>query len=451
MRDLALALIIAWLLVRTFRRTDYGAYLWAWLSLMNPHKMSYGFAYGMPWAQATAAVTLLCLPFSKQRRAFPLNGGIVALLLLWGWMVITSIFSINPTDMVLERFIFVSKIYLMLLVTLMLVHGRKNIETLLWVVMGSLAFFGVKGGLFTIATGGSYRVWGPPESMLEENNALAVALLVVMPFVYYLRHTAQQRWLRSALAVAMLLLGASVLGSQSRGALLALLAMAFVLGAKSKYPVRFSFALLVFIGLGIAFMPDSWTQRMDTIQNYSDDNSAMSRLYTWRTLWNVALDRPIVGAGFRADTAALFLRYAPTDSQYAGLQGMAWVAHSIYFQALGEHGFVGLALYLSIWIWIWLAAGRMARQAERIDGLSDWMPLLLRMCQVSTVGFLAGGAFLSLMNHDLPLYILVFVTQCQRELQDHLARSGTASRSPGAAPASPSPVATATAVAGPRS
>lgn len=433
MRDLLLAVVIAVLLLRTLRRAEVGAYTWAWLSLMNPHKMSYGFAYSMPWAYATAGVTMLSAVFSKSRRSVPLNGGTVALLTLWAWMVVTSLLSINPPELVLERFIFVSKVFVMLLVTLMLVHGRRNIETLLWVVIGSVAFFGIKGGVFTILTGGSYRVWGPPESMLEENNALAVAVLVVMPWVYYLRHTAAKRWLRLAMAAALVLLGASVLGSQSRGALVALFAMAFVLGLKSKYPVRFSLAMVVLIAVGIAFMPDTWSQRMDTIQNYGDDNSAMSRLYTWRTLWNVALDRPIFGAGLRADTPALFARYAPNEAQYAVFQGMAWVAHSIYFQALGEHGFVGLSIYMWMWAWIWIAAGRMARQADRIDGLRDWMPLLLRMCQVSTVGFLAGGAFLSLMNHDLPLYILVFVTQCQRELKDHLARVGGVAGPDGAA------------------
>lgn len=437
MRDIVLSLVMVVLLLKALRKPEYGAYTWAWLSLMNPHKLTYGFAYSMPWAHATAIITLLCLPFSKSRRPLPINGGVVALLLLWAWMTVTSVVSLNAFDLVWERWIFVSKIYLMLLATLMLVRGRQQIDTLLWVVVVSIGYFGLKGGIFTVVTGGSHRVWGPPGSMVEENNALAVALIVVLPLMYYLRHTASNRWVRLGLLVSMVFVGASILGSQSRGALLGLLAMMFVLCFKSKQPVRFSLAALVLIGVGIAFMPDSWTQRMDTIQNYSTENSALSRLYTWHTLWNVGLDRPLVGAGFRADNLALFNRYAPQDAIYASVQGRFWVAHSIYFQALGEHGFVGLVLYLSLWVWTWIAAGRTANLAERMPGLQAWVPLLMRMCQVSTIGFCAGGAFLSLMNLDLPFYILAFVTLCQcavKEQQQPAARTQPAVPSQGVNP-----------------
>lgn len=418
MRDLFLASVFVLLLLRTFRHAETGAHLWAWLSLMNPHKLTYGFAYSVPWAYMTAIVTLVCFPFSKSKRPLPMNGGVILLLLLWFWMTVTSVVSINPSEMVWDRWIFVSKIYLMLLVTVMLVRSRKQIDVLIWVVVISIGFFGFKGGVFTVATGGSYRVWGPPDSMVEENNALAVALMIVLPLMYYLRLTSSTKWVRWLMSAAMLFCGVSVLGSQSRGAFLALLAMAFVLGAKSKHPVRFSLVLAMVLSLGVAFMPDSWTERMDTIQNYSGDTSAMSRLYTWETLWNAAKDRPLVGAGFRADTIDLFNRYAPVDEKYSSVAGTAWVAHSIYFQALGEHGFVGLFLFLAVWAWVWIAGGRLAKRAQRIAEFSAWMPLLLRMCQVSTVGFCAGGAFLSLMLLDLPYYIVAFVTLCQCELDE---------------------------------
>lgn len=423
MRDLLLAGIVVALLLRTFRHAETGAHLWAWLSLMNPHKMTYGFAYSMPWAYATALVTLVSLLFSRTRKPLPLYGGVVALLLLWFWVTVTSIFSINPGELVFERWIFVSKIYLMLLVSIMLISGRKQIDTLVWVVALSIGFFGLKGGVFTVATGGSYRVWGPPDSMVEGNNELAVALMVVMPLMYYLRATSARAWVRWLLLAMMVFSGAAALGTQSRGAFLALLAMASVLGLKSKHPVRFSVLLVIVLSIGIAFMPDSWSERMDTIQTYEGDSSAMSRIYTWTTLWNVAIDRPLLGAGFRADSVELFNRYAPTDAKYAIFVGLYWVAHSIYFQALGEHGFVGFFLYVFIWIWVWFAAGRMAKRAEAIPEFSAWMPTLLRMCQVSTIGFCTGGAFLSLMNLDLPFYILAFVALCQREVLNHGARA----------------------------
>ena len=54
MRDLFLAGVFVLLLLRTFRHAETGAHLWAWLSLMNPHKLTYGFAMNMPLAAIAA-------------------------------------------------------------------------------------------------------------------------------------------------------------------------------------------------------------------------------------------------------------------------------------------------------------------------------------------------------------------------------------------------------------
>ena len=51
----------------------------------------------------------------------------------------------------------------------------------------SLAIYGIKGGVFTLDGGGSNKVWGPPSSMIFDNNQLAVGLLVCIPLMNYLR------------------------------------------------------------------------------------------------------------------------------------------------------------------------------------------------------------------------------------------------------------------------
>jgi len=341
----------------------------------------------------------------------------VVQMLLLGWMTLTSFFAIAPADAVFDRWLFVFKINVMLWVTWMLVCDARQLRVLIWVVTLSVAFFGIKGGVWTVLTGGGGRVWGPPGGMLQENNALAVGLVVLMPMLYYLRQTEPRGWLRHALTAAMVACAFSILGSQSRGALVALLAMAFFLGLKSKHPVRTSLALVVLGVVAGSFMPDSWTSRMDTINTYQSDNSAMSRIWTWHTLWNAAVDRPFVGAGFLADNREVFARYAPTDEIYRQFQGHVFVAHSIYFQMLGEHGFVGLGLYLVLGLTSWRTARRVARTTRDDEVLGSWLPLLMRMVQVSLIGFAVGGAFLSLAYVDLPFMIVGFVV-----LGDALAR-----------------------------
>ncbi len=406
MRDIVLTLIIFGALPFIFRWPVLGAYMWAWLGMMTPQKMTYGFAFSLPFAYAVAAVTLLVFVINKKRRSIPKTTATVLWVLLLFWMTVTSFFALNTQEAVLDRWIYVFKIHLMLAISLMLVTEQRHFKWLVWVVTLSVAFFGTKGGIFTITTGGSGRVWGPPGGLLQGNNELAVGLVMLVPYLYWMRETIQNKWARWGLMLSMFLCVLSILGSQSRGALLSIAAMALMLALKSRRKVRTTLVLGVALAMAVALMPDTWTKRMDTIQEYQADGSAMSRIWTWTTLWNVAKDRPMVGAGFRADTGAVFQRYAPQGEEWSMYDGQVFVAHSIYFQMLGEHGFVGLGLFIALWVAVWVLAGRTAREAQRYPDLAPWLPLLMRMTQVSQIGYLVGGAFLSLAYLDLPYYLL---------------------------------------------
>lgn len=409
MRDLLLTLIVAGLIPLALARPHIGACLWAWISIMNPHTMTFGFARNLPWAQIAAVVTFLAFAFNGRRRhALPWSAGTGFMLALMLWVTITSVFSINAPAEVWDRWIFFMKILGMLLLSLTLVRGREQIELLIWVLVVSVGIFGVKGGIWTVLTGGGGRVWGPPGGMMEDNNSIAIGLIIVLPWMYYLWMVNKHRWIKYGLIFSMVFSTFAVLGTQSRGALLGLLVMGLMLGLKSKHAVRTSLVIAILAVVGITFMPDTWTTRMTTISGYSADTSAMSRLWTWQTLWNLAIDRPLVGGGFRSDSMQVFSVYSPIEGRGAFLQPV-YVAHSIYLQALGEHGFPGLFLFMAIGFWTWFTAGKLGRVAKGQAAYQDWVPLLMRMSQVSLAGFAVGGAFLSLMVFDLSYYIFAIV------------------------------------------
>jgi probable O-glycosylation ligase (exosortase A-associated) len=203
------------------------------------------------------------------------------------------------------------------------------------------------------------------------------------------------------MTLMMILLAASALGSHSRGGFLALGAMAVVLWWRSPGKVLGAFVMVV-AGLSlIAFMPEHWTERMATIQTYKDDQSALGRFSAWWVSWRVALEYPF-GVGFNLARPELFARYSP----YPDLGTP--VAHSIYFQVLGHHGFVGLFLFLLIWVSTWFTAARVRREAAGIPQ-ARWCVDLAGMCQVSLAGYLVGGAFLNLSYFDLPYNLMVLV------------------------------------------
>jgi probable O-glycosylation ligase (exosortase A-associated) len=97
--------------------------------------------------------------------------------------------------------------------------------------------------------------------------------------------------------------------------------------------------------------------------------------------------------------------------------GDVHAAHSIYFQVLGEHGYIGLILFLLIWFFAFRTAAKIRADAPKRPE-TPWLGQLAGMCQVSLVGYAVGGAFLSLAYFDLPYNILVVLVVSLRWLQE---------------------------------
>jgi len=398
-RDLLVIAIVLLGAGAALRRPWVGVMLWSWLSIMNPHRFAWGIAYDAPLAAIAAGATLLGLVMTKERES-PFKGTPTVLLALFMvWMTLSWLFGLS-TEGDYHQWNKVMKIDIMIFVALMLLHSKKHIFALMWVCVGSLALLGIKGGIFTIITGGGYRVWGPPDSFISDNNEFALALVMTIPLMRFLQLQLTGTWARHGMTLAMLLCAAAALGTHSRGALIAMVAMSLFLWWRGKSRVAGGIVIAVAAFALLAFMPENWTERMVTITEYAEDRSALGRISAWWNAWNLAFDYPF-GVGFNAARPELFMKYSPTPE-------FVHAAHSIYFQILGNHGFGGLAIYLLLWISTWRMAGRLRVQAVPI-AQARWCSELGAMAQVSLLGYAVGGAFLSLSYFDLPYNIMVMV------------------------------------------
>jgi probable O-glycosylation ligase (exosortase A-associated) len=401
-RDILVVSIVLLGAMAALRRPWIGVMLWTWVSLMNPHRQTWGFAYDMPVAAIAAGSTLIGLLITKDRGS-PFKGPPVAWLVVFiVWITLSWLSGLDPVGDY-DQWNKVMKIYLMTLVALALLRSKAHIFAFIWVMVISLGFLGAKGGAFTLATGGNYRVWGPPETFIAENNAFAIAIVMTIPLVRFLQLQLESRWARHAMTLVMILLAVCALGSQSRGALLATGAMSLVLWWRLGRHRAFGLIVMVILGAAlVAFMPDTWGDRMSTIKTYDEDLSAMGRLAAWGVAWRIGFDYPL-GVGFFAARPELFLKYSP----YAHfLGGHSPVAHSIYFQTLGHHGFIGLAIFLGMWISSWRVASAIRREVRDLPQ-ATWCRDLAGMVQVSLIGYAVGGAFLDLAYFDLPYNLLV--------------------------------------------
>ncbi|NCT82157.1 MAG: putative O-glycosylation ligase, exosortase A system-associated [Comamonadaceae bacterium] len=406
MLTLALAISLATLAILGLRHPAIGVLGWTWVSLMNPHVLTWRLA-GAPVAALMAVSTLIGLLTTSDRRNLKFSPEMVVLGLFMVWMCITLPFSVS-FDESFKLWNRVMKIDLMILVALFVLYSRKHITMLCWVLVVSIGIYGVKGGLFTLATGGSYRVWGPEGTYIFGNNEVALALVMVIPLMRYLQMTSSNVWIRRGLVAAMVLCAVAAIGSQSRGALLAITAMATVMWWRGPHRLPVGLLMLLLGVLLVVFMPDSWTERMSTIKTYDQDDSANQRLNAWEMAWNIAKDR-LFGAGFMVSVPEVCVVYSPIPTDCRA-------AHSIYFMVLGEHGFIGLGLFLTFWIMVWRAAGRLRVEALRKPETA-WLSPLGAMAQVSLAGYAVGGAFLSLSYYDLPYNVMVLVVLGRRWME----------------------------------
>lgn len=398
-RDLLVLGIVFGALPFVLRRPHYGVLLWSWLAFMNPHRMSWGIAYDFPVAMVAGLVTLFSVLVTSEPKKLPVTPVTVTLILFVIWMSISTVFAFSPDAM--EGWEKMIKIQLIIFVIIMIMRTRERINQLVWVIVLSLGYFGVKGGVFTILTGGNFRVWGPPGSFIEGNNELALALLVVLPLVGYLYTQEQRKWIKWGLLVSMPLILLSVLGSYSRGAFVGLACMLVIMWLKSRRKFLIgSVTTLVLLG-SISFMPEQWQERMETTTTYQEDASAMGRINSWWFAYNLAMDRPLTGGGFGTFEPDLFLIYAPNPFDFHD-------AHSIYFEVLAEHGFVGLFLFLLLGFLALRNGSWIMRHTAGREDL-EWANRLASAVQVGLVGFAAAGAFLGLAYYDLPYNLIAIL------------------------------------------
>lgn len=393
-RDLAVMLVVFGSIPYIFKRPWIGILVWAWLSYMNPHRLGWGFANNMPVAMITALALLTALLFGKEKKSIPYDRTTILWMIFIAWMGISTIFAIyfHAAWMQYEKIL---KIQLLTFITMMLIVDQKKLNLLIWVICISIGYFSIKGGLFTLTTGGGFRVWGPPGSFIEENNTLALATLMVVPLFFYLFRIEKRKWIRLGLLAAIVLSVISAMGSQSRGAFLTVIAVGCYFWLTSKYKLVTGIVLVLMAISIFNFMPESWHKRMDTIQHYDTDESATGRLNAWTYAINAANHR-FTGAGLDSWKQGTFQMWAPDPTD-------VHAAHSIYFSILADHGWPGLIMFLMILFFVWLNLRFVVKHSD-----NDQEVLLAKMLKVTMVAYMSGGAFLSLSYFDLPWHMISF-------------------------------------------
>lgn len=411
MRDLFMFAVLPIFLYAMAKRPFIGLGMWVWTALFFPNAWVYGAASSLRYNLIFTAITIISYLAMKKKPKFQLDGLTLAVFLFFIWTTISTMLTIGIPDVAWELWNRFAKIITLFFFALLVVEKKLHVDFLLACVVLSVGFYANLESLKFIVSGGSHMIHGMHGHVLADRNELAIAFCMTLPICYYFlgEYGKRSNILRYGLIGTIGLLVFGVIGTQSRGGFIALAALGAYLFIKSERKILLGILIIILVVAIGELASDEWVNRINTIETASDDASFMGRVVAWKLSFILAMQNPFFGGGFKA-----LENYSVWSSLSQEFFSYPWfytgdllpnpqlprAAHSVYFQVLGDHGFVGLGIYVTILVWTFLKASDINRKAKK-EGLPNWLSNLAAMLQLSIFAFALGAAALSFAYFDL--------------------------------------------------
>ncbi len=405
-RDLRLVATLLALVPVSLLRPWVGVLAWFWMAYFAPHSFTWGFGRNRPVAMVVGGATLAGFVRSGQeKRPLPRCASVILLGLFTLHITLSSLFAYDPL-LAWEKWNWVTKSLLMTFVTISLFQDRQRLRWLYVVAAVSLGLHGLKGGLWVLKTGGGERVFGPERSFFEDNNTFGLALCMVLPMLLCLARDEPRLWLRRAMRVIFGFSIIAILFTYSRGAFIGLLVVVCGMVWRSPWRLRLAVTAIVVSLVVVAVIPERLRERISSIGAQQSmetrDSSTVGRLQAWQTATQIALRHPFFGEGFRA------LWHGELWTEFYGYDfTAARDAHSLYFEVLAEHGFLGLGIYLGV-VGTTLVTLTKVRRRWRGHDTHGYLSTYAEMTRLALVPYLVAGATLGVAYFDL--YFLLVAT-----------------------------------------
>lgn len=421
MRDLIVALLIMGAMPTCFRKPFVGLLLFSLLAYMRLQDLTWGFAREVRWSFYVAIVTFAGFFASTRERRFMQSDLRTAIMIVMVGLVGLSILkNRGPNLDDLPSFLEYSKIVVIALFTSGLVYSRDRLRLLIWVIAVSFAFYGFKGGLMGILSGGSLVIMRGPGGMLKDNNDFALALGMGIPILLNVGLSEKRVLLRRALIAVVPLTMITILLTHSRGGFLAMCVGIMVLVWRSKNRIAGFAVISLVVIAGILAAPSSVVERISSIGEYEEDDSAQSRLAAWRVAGVMISRNPVFGVGF-GHFQDNYRFYDPAAEDSSLDLHTSHVAHNSYLQIWAECGTPTFLLYLTLILLSFLDLWRLRAAARRRYHVS-WILNYTTMFEAALCTFVVGSVFLNRAQFDLFYHmvaiILAFTTIARKEMED---------------------------------
>jgi len=421
-RDLAvLAFMLAF--VPLALTNTFSAYLlWGWMGLIALNGYVYGSMTAVPFVQVFALITLARLVTQKDPEYGKptLDSTTILFILFIAHGFLSALFAYPGLARNWELFTNMLKTIMFCLLMPLLIKSRFRIHAMVLMIAMGVGFHGLLDGLKFIASAGGHQARGITK--FGDNNHYAMVMVMVLPLMFYVYQYSASKLVRLIVLASTAVVSLSIIATNSRGGLVSLAVMALWIVATSRKKVMGLITMAALALLMVQLAPDSWFSRMDTIQSANEDMSFMGRVTAWKRASAIALESPVLGGGFHAGQApSIFEQFRYKD----GLLGMFYTpnvgypaaTHSIYFEVLGDLGFLGLFLFLACLANGFITASKIKSIAKQQGQTSFWASDLANCITASMVAYAVGGAALSAAYFELPYVLLMLLAVVKLHLQ----------------------------------
>ncbi|MDZ3830313.1 MAG: putative O-glycosylation ligase, exosortase A system-associated [Sphingopyxis sp.] len=411
MRDIAFVAFLFAFIGVGFRKPFLFILCFCYIDIVAPQRLSYFLINALPVSLIVFGLAVGGWLLADDKRDTRWSGrqSLLLLLLLYCWMTtINADFPVEAAD----KWSWVWKALLWAIFLPLALRTKLRIESLALIMLLSAASIAIAGGMKTAMGGGGY---GSLQLLLDENFGLyegsimsTVGVAIIPLILWYRRHGTifPPDWRVSlfcfALCFACMLLP---VGTQARTGLVCLAVLAILSLRTVKHRMLYIGGAALLAVAAVPFLPESYTNRMETIRGYKSDQSASTRVAVWAWTWDYAKENPF-GGGFNAyiqNRLRVETEASTSGSADPGAAGptvhdeQSRAYHSSYFEMLGEQGYPGTAMWLLLHFAGIFQMERLRRRYLKTRRAEEqWIAPLATALQNGHIVYMVGSLFVGI-------------------------------------------------------
>ena len=424
MLDLALFTFVMAFLALGVRRPFLWVLAYLYIDILSPQKIGWALTPALP-----ISLIAFCAAFAGWLLADPKHGSrftfrqflMLCLLVYCGITTSMADFPLeaaNKWEWVWKAMVFA--IFFPLTLT-----TRLRIEGAALIMVLTISAIIISAGMKTALGGGGYEslyFFVNDNSGLYESSTLATVAVAIIPLIlWFTRHGTvfAPDWRVKAFAFPLIFACLLIpVGTEARTGLLCIAVLGLLMLLDVKRRMTFIAAGAVLVLVALPFLPQSYYERMSTINSPSGDESASTRVAVWEWTLDYVAENPL-GGGFDAYRGNKFTYNMPVTEkigntvavEYREVTDEARAYHSAIFEMLGEQGWPGL----SLWLWlqllgVWQMERLRRRWRKRTDAGEQWQAPLASALQFGQIIYLVGSLFQGIAYQ--PFILMLIGLQC---------------------------------------